>query len=106
MLCLVWEVSVYVIDVLLNIIESFNEFEMCVFDFFKSNVCFIFLSLQNQIFRCEKVVLEYRKNLFIRLFILLLVVRSGDEEEKFINDVFDEVVLFFFYQIYLLIWIS
>lgn len=79
---------------------------MCLFDFFKNNVCFIFLSLKRQIFRCGKVVLEYKKNIFKMLLSLLLVVRSGDEVEKIFMDVFDKVVLFFFYQIYFLLWIS
>lgn len=69
---------------------------MCLLDFFENNVCFIFLSLKRYIFRCGKVVLEYKKNLFKMLLSLLLVVRSGDEVEKMFIDVFDKVVLFVF----------
>lgn len=100
------EVSAHVTDALLNIIESFNEFETRVSDLLKSNVCSIFSSLQNQISRCEKAASEYRKNLLTRLSILLPVVRSGDEEEKLINDVLDEVASSPFHQTYLSTWIS
>lgn len=100
------EVSAHVTDALLNIIESLNEFETRVSDLLKSNVCSIFSSLQNQISRCEKAASEYRKNLLTTLSMLLPLVRSGDEEEKLITDVLDEVASSPFHQTYLSSWIS
>jgi len=102
----VQEVSAHVADALLNIIESFNEFERRVSDLLKSNVCSIFVSLKTQISRCGKAALEYRKNLLNTTSSLLPVVRSGDEAETTITNVLDEVATSPFHQTFLSSWIS
>lgn len=100
------EVGAHVTDALLNIIESFDEFERRVSDLLKSNVCSIFLSLTTQISRCGNAALEYRKNLLNTASSLLPVVRSGDEEETTITNVLDKVASSPFHQTFLSSWIS
>ena len=102
----VQEVSAHVTDALLNIIESFNEFEIRVSDLFKSNVLSIFPSLKRQISSCGKAALEYRKTLLTTLSSLLPVVRSGDEEETIITNVLDKVASSPFHQTFLSSWIG